>query len=136
MTADEARRFESIVLFEKRARSASPEFAVTDENAADIAEISARLDGLPLAIEFAAARAKILSPAEILAKLDDRLSLLTGGAKDLPDRQRTYAVRSNGATTCLPKPKKMSFAAFQSSRADLRIQRPKRYYCGDRRRRR
>jgi non-specific serine/threonine protein kinase len=88
-TVEELCRYESVVLFERRARRANPDFAVTEENASAVAEICARLDGLPLAIELAAARTKILSPEEILAKLDDRLSLLTGGAKDLPDRQRT-----------------------------------------------
>src|SRR5436190_23668469 len=83
------RRYESVVLFERRARRANLDFTITDENAAAVAEICARLDGLPLAIELAAARVKVLSPLEILARLDDRLSLLTGGAKDLPDRQRT-----------------------------------------------
>jgi predicted ATPase len=90
-TVEELYRYESVVLFERRARRANPDFAVTEENASAVAEICARLDGLPLAIELAAARTKILSPEEILAKLDDRLSLLTGGAKDLPDRQRTGA---------------------------------------------
>ena len=88
-TVEELYRYESVVLFERRARRANPDFAVTEENGSAVAEICARLDGLPLAIELAAARTKILSPEEILAKLDDRLSLLTGGAKDLPDRQRT-----------------------------------------------
>lgn len=89
LTAAEARRFESVLLFERRAKRADPHFELTDENAVQVAEICSRLDGLPLAIELAAARAKVLSPVEILSKLDDRFSLLTGGAKDLPDRQRT-----------------------------------------------
>ena len=87
--ADDLRRSESVILFEKRARKANSDFVITDQNAFEVAEICSRLDGLPLAIELAAARAKLLSPSEILAKLDDRFSLLTGGAKDLPDRQRT-----------------------------------------------
>jgi len=89
LSPEETRSSASVVLFERRARQANPEFSLTDQNASEIAEICARLDGLPLAIELAAARSKLLSPTEILAKLDDRLSLLTGGAKDLPDRQRT-----------------------------------------------
>ena len=88
-SVEELLQYESVVLFEKRARRANPDFQLSDENVSAVAEICVRLDGLPLAIELAAARVKVLSPLEILARLDDRFSLLTGGAKDLPDRQRT-----------------------------------------------
>jgi predicted ATPase len=78
-------------LFIERARDASPDFSITNENAPAVAEICARLDGLPLAIELAAARIKvlILTPQKMLQRLSDRLKLLTGGARDLPERQRT-----------------------------------------------
>jgi len=76
-------------LFIERAQASDPRFAVTDENAPAIAEICSRLDGLPLAIELAAARARLLSPQAILNRLETRLGLLTGGARDLPERQRT-----------------------------------------------
>ena len=66
-------------------RRCKPDFELTDENAAAVAEICRRLDGLPLAIELAAARVKLLSPQAILARLEKRLDLLTGGAHDLPD---------------------------------------------------
>jgi non-specific serine/threonine protein kinase len=66
-----------------------PEFGEGAESAAAVAEICRRLDGLPLAIELAAARARVLSPQAMLARLDRRLTLLTGGAQDLPERQRT-----------------------------------------------
>ena len=66
-------------------------FALTDENARTVAEICVRVDGLPLAIELAAARVKILSPRAILSRLDRRLKLLTGGARDLPARQQTIS---------------------------------------------
>jgi predicted ATPase/class 3 adenylate cyclase len=81
--------FEAVGLFVERATAVKPDFAVTNENAPAVAEICARLDGLPLAIELAAARVKVLSPQAILQRLDDRLAFLSGGARDRPARQRT-----------------------------------------------
>jgi tetratricopeptide (TPR) repeat protein len=82
-------RFSSVTLFVERANAVKREFALTQENAPLVAAICARLDGLPLAIELAAARIKLLSPSAMLARLEKRLSLLTGGALDLPTRQQT-----------------------------------------------
>jgi len=83
-------QFEAIQLFIERAQAVMPDFALTDENAAVIAQICARVDGLPLALELAAARVKMLSPEQLLERLSKaRLPLLTGGAKNLPDRQKT-----------------------------------------------
>ncbi len=79
----------AIELFVQRATAVWPDFAMTPENALAIREICSRLDGLPLAIELAAARSKILSPGAILDRLQSRLQLLTGGALDLPERQQT-----------------------------------------------
>ena len=78
-------REEAVALFADRAAAVRPDFAVTDV----VAEICARLDGLPLAIELAAARIRTLTPAEILARLERRLELLAGGPRDVPARQRT-----------------------------------------------
>jgi len=82
-------RLPAIELFVERAQSVKHQFALTKENASAVAAICSRLDGLPLAIELAAARIKLLSPAAMLTRLESRLSLLTGGARDLPARQQT-----------------------------------------------
>ncbi len=89
MTVENLIGNESVILFVERARTVHPGFALTIDNASDIAEICRRLDGLPLALELAAARIKILPPQAIRARLDDKLKLLTGGARDLPARQQT-----------------------------------------------
>jgi predicted ATPase/DNA-binding CsgD family transcriptional regulator/Tfp pilus assembly protein PilF len=80
---------EAVRLFVVRARAADPAFALTADNAAVVAAICRQLDGLPLAIELAAARANVLSPATMLSRLEQRLPLLTGGACDQPARLRT-----------------------------------------------
>lgn len=79
----------AVALFVERAARVAPGFTLTEENAAAVAEICRLLDGLPLALELAAARIRLLSPATLLERLGRRLPLLSGGARDLPARQRT-----------------------------------------------
>jgi len=81
--------YEAVRLFAERAMLVKPDFAVTAENAATVVEICYRLDGLPLAIELAAARIRLLPPKAMLTRLQSRLTLLTGGARNLPARQQT-----------------------------------------------
>lgn len=81
--------YEAVRLFVERASATKSNFALTQENAQSVVEICVKLEGLPLAIELAAARIKILSPQAISARLDSSLQLLTGGARDLPQRQQT-----------------------------------------------
>lgn len=86
---DQLATYPAIDLFVQRSRAVKPDFALTAENASAVADICARLDGLPLALELAASRSKILAPQAMLARLDSRLKLLTGGARDRPERQQT-----------------------------------------------
>ena len=86
---DRLTQYAAVELFIQRARDVKPDFTVTHETAPALAEVCYRLDGLPLAIELAAARIKILTPPALLARLDRTLEMLKGGARDLPARQQT-----------------------------------------------
>ena len=86
---NEVSGYEAIRLFVTRARNVKPGFFLSNENAATVAEICSRLDGLPLAIELAAARIKLMPVQAILERLNSQLKFLTGGAQDLPQRQQT-----------------------------------------------
>jgi predicted ATPase len=108
--AARVRRHAAVRLFVERARAVAPGFRLTSENAAAVAEICRRLDGLPLAIELAAARVKLLPPQALLARLDDRMGLLTGGALDLPERQRTLRTTLDWSFGLLPAGQQALFA--------------------------
>lgn len=88
-TPEEAMRSEAVQLFVERAQAANPRFELTEDNCEAVAEICRRLDGLPLALELAAARTKLLTPDGMLKRMEKRLQLLTGGSRDVPARQRT-----------------------------------------------
>lgn len=99
----------AIALFVQRAAAVKPNFALTEENAPIIAEICLRLDGLPLAIELAAARIKLLSPAAMRSRLASSLQLLTGGARDLPARQQTLRQAIDWSYDLLSEPEQRLF---------------------------
>jgi predicted ATPase/class 3 adenylate cyclase/nucleotide-binding universal stress UspA family protein len=88
LSVEEISQYEAVQLFIQRAQAVRPDFNLMEENASAVAEICARLDGLPLAIELAAARISLLSPQALLVRLSSRLKLLRGGARDLPTRQQ------------------------------------------------
>jgi predicted ATPase/class 3 adenylate cyclase len=100
---------EAIELFSDRARRTRPEFRVTLENAEAVTEICRRLDGLPLAIELAAARVRALSPAEIVDSLHDQFRLLTGGARSAVRRQQTLRASVDWSHALLSEPEQVLF---------------------------
>ncbi len=109
---DELARTDTLRLFAARARAVDPSFGLDERSAPDVARICARLDGLPLAIELAAARAKLLSPAEMLARLASRPELLGGGPRDAPARQRTLAAAIAWSHGLLGPQEQEAFARF------------------------
>jgi predicted ATPase/class 3 adenylate cyclase len=114
-------RYAAPALFRERARRVQPEFEITDENAGAVAEICWRLDGLPLAIELAAARIRILSPQAMVTRLSRRLDLGAGGSRDLPERQQTLRGAIGWSYDILDEQERRFFDAFSvfSGGADL-----------------
>jgi predicted ATPase/DNA-binding SARP family transcriptional activator len=103
---------EAVEMFCDRARARDPAFAITPGNARAVATICRRLDGLPLALELAAARMGFLSPDELAAGLDSALGLLVGGARDAPDRQRTLRATLDWGHRLLTDDERRAFARF------------------------
>jgi predicted ATPase/class 3 adenylate cyclase len=110
----ELSRSEAVALFVARARAATPDFELTAENAPAVAGICARLDGLPLAIELAASRIKVLSPDAILSRLGHSLDLLTASARNLPERQRTLRGTIEWSHELLDQPQQRLFARLSA----------------------
>ena len=106
---DAVMRSESVQLFADRASTANPKFQLTDENASSVVQICHRLDGIPLALELAAARVKVLSIEQIAERLDDRFRLLTGGSRTALPRQQTLRALIDWSYDLLSKPEKALF---------------------------
>ena len=109
MTADELLSVSSVELLVHRAQAVSPHFALSDVNASAIAEIVRRLDGLPLAIELAAARMRVLPPVELLSRLEDRLEVLRGGPRDAPARHQALREAITWSHDLLSEPERAVF---------------------------
>jgi predicted ATPase/DNA-binding SARP family transcriptional activator len=103
-------QFVAVALFVERAQAVNPAFQITDENAQAVGEVCVRLDGLPLAIELAAARSKLLPPQAILRRLGQRLKLLTGGVRGVPARQQTLRNTIDWSYELLPEGERALFA--------------------------
>ena len=101
--------FESVQLYVERASAANPKFHLTNENASDVAQICCRLDGIPLALELAAARMRVFSSEEIAARLDDRFSLLTGGSRTALERHQTLRALIDWSYDLLSNNERMLF---------------------------
>jgi non-specific serine/threonine protein kinase len=106
---DALSRYEAVALFIERAEAVKPDFRLDEENAEALAEICVRLDGLPLAIKLAAARAKLLPPRAMLRRLNQSLEVLTGGARDAPERHRTLRGTLKWSYELLSEPERRLF---------------------------
>jgi len=113
----------AVQLFVTRARALQPEFALTPATAGAVGAICRALDGLPLAIELAAARVKLLSPTELLARLERRLQVLTGGVRSLPTRQQTLRATVRWSWDLLSAPEQALFCRLHEDADDIAIRR-------------
>jgi predicted ATPase/class 3 adenylate cyclase len=112
ISREDALASESVQLFVERASALRPDFQVADQNAADIAAICRRLDGLPLAIELAGARITLFAVDELRTRLDKRLDVLQGGGRDLPERQRTLRSTIEWSTELLTEAERRVLQMF------------------------
>jgi predicted ATPase/DNA-binding winged helix-turn-helix (wHTH) protein len=109
-TAADLEAVASVSLFVQRAQAVASDFALTDENAGDVAELCRRLEGIPLAIELAARRSRLLAPAPMLVRLSQRLDLLAGGLRDAPERQQTLRATIDWSYDLLDEDEQALFA--------------------------
>ena len=115
-------RYDAVSLFVERAQAIKARFILTDENANAVAEICQRLDGLPLAIELAAARVKMFSPQALVKRLDDPLTLLSSGARNAPDRQQTLRSAIAWSYDLLTPPEQALFARLGVAPGSLSLE--------------
>jgi predicted ATPase/class 3 adenylate cyclase len=118
---DALSRYEAVQLFVERAQAVAPAFAITNENAPAVAELCVRLDGLPLAIELAASRVKLLPPQALLTRLGRRLELLRGGARDRPERQQTLRAALDWSFDLLDEDTRRVFARLSVFAGGFRL---------------
>ena len=121
-SAEEMMGYDSVVLFEDRAALVRPEFKITDGNAQAVAQICRRLDAVPLAIELAAARVRVLSPSEIADRLDDRFRLLTGGDRTAMPRQQTLEATVTWSYDQLSEEERLMFSRLAVFAGSLDLQ--------------
>jgi len=121
LTPEALTGYASVALFVERATAVKSDFALTAENAQAVAQICASLDGLPLAIELAAARVKVLPPQAMLSRVGDRLKLLSGGSRDLPERQQTMRAAISWGYNLLDDDDKQLFATLSVFRGGFSV---------------
>jgi predicted ATPase len=122
---------EAVELFADRARRAVPDFAVTSDNETAVGEICRRLDGIPLAIELAAARLRVFSPAEIADGLHDRFRLLTGGSRTTVRRQQTLRASVDWSHALLTEPEQVLFRRLAAFAGGFELQAAEEVGAGD-----
>jgi non-specific serine/threonine protein kinase len=122
---------EAVRLFAARAEEADPAFALTEADAAAVAEVCRRLDGLPLAIELAAARIKVLPPQAMLSRAGNRLKLLSGGSRDLPERQQTMRAALSWGYNLLDATEQELFATLSVFRGGFSVEQAERLIDSD-----
>ncbi|HEX6095318.1 MAG TPA: protein kinase [Thermoanaerobaculia bacterium] len=121
LALDALAHYPSVALFLERASAVKSDFALTQENARAVSEICVRLDGLPLAIELAAARVKVLPPQAMLSRVENRLKLLAGGSRDLPERQQTMRAAISWGYQLLDDADKKLFATLSVFRGGFTL---------------
>jgi predicted ATPase len=113
---------EAVALFVERARAVKPDFTITHENAEAVAQICRYLEGIPLAIELAAARLRLFPPQALLGRLSHRFQLLTGGAHDLPARHQTLRSAIDWSYSLLSEEEKQLFARLSVFRGGCTLE--------------